>query len=127
MESVFVERGQASVELLAAIPLIAVVGMFGWQLAVAGHTFWKTREAARIAARAVYVAEERGDAAAGKRKGRAVTAALLGSSPARSRRLSVSEEGVVTVSARVPLIKPFRAALGPDAGPRVHARSKLAP
>lgn len=127
METVFVERGQASVELLAAIPLIAVVGMLGWQLVLAGHTFWKTREAARVGARLIYVAEQRGEGASGRLHARAVSAELLAASPKRSRRVTVSEAHVVTVSARVPLIDPLRAALGEDAGPRVHASSRFAP
>ncbi len=126
METVFVERGQASVELLAAIPLIAVVGMLGWQLVVAGHTVWKAREAARVGARAVYVAAERGDPPAGRRRADVLASALLASSPARSRTVDVAKNGTVTVAARVPLVAPLRAALG-DRGPRVRARSRFAP
>lgn len=126
METVFVERGQASVELLAVIPLVAAVAMLGWQLVVAGHTFWKAREASRVAARSVYVAGERADDEAGRRRAGEVTAALLASSPKSSRKVLIAENGEVTVSVRVPLVAPFRAALG-DRGPRVSARSRFAP
>ena len=46
------ERGQASVELVAAIPLVLAVAAIAWQLALAGHTAWLTAHAARAGARA---------------------------------------------------------------------------
>lgn len=121
------DLGQASVELLATLPLVVIVALAGWQLVVAGHTFWKIEEAARSAARVHYAAEQRGESAAGLRRGRAIASALLASSPARSRRLSVDNEGVVTVRARVPLVEPFRSVLGPARGPVVRARSRMRP
>jgi hypothetical protein len=44
--------GQASVEMVAALPFVLLVGLVAWQLALAGHTAWLTANAARVAARA---------------------------------------------------------------------------
>jgi hypothetical protein len=46
------ERGQASIELVAMLPVVLLVGAVVWQLALAGHTAWLTAHAARAAARA---------------------------------------------------------------------------
>jgi hypothetical protein len=46
------ERGQASVELVALLPLVAVVAGALWQGAVAGQAIWLSGSAARAAARA---------------------------------------------------------------------------
>jgi hypothetical protein len=46
------QSGQASVELVAMVPMILLVGAVAWQLALAGHTAWLTAHAARAAARA---------------------------------------------------------------------------
>jgi len=49
------EDGQASVELVAAIPLVLVVTLMVAQLAVAGYALWSAGTAARAGARAGYV------------------------------------------------------------------------
>ncbi|HEX2087498.1 MAG TPA: hypothetical protein VHF89_17575 [Solirubrobacteraceae bacterium] len=59
------DAGQATVELVALLPLIAVVALGAWQVAVAGHSIWAAGAAARAAARAEAV---RGDAAAAARR-----------------------------------------------------------
>ena len=46
------ERGQASVELVALLPLLAVVAGLLWQAVVAGQAVWLAGSAARAAARA---------------------------------------------------------------------------
>jgi hypothetical protein len=46
------QAGQASVELVATMPVVLLVGAVAWQLALAGHTAWLTAHAARAAARA---------------------------------------------------------------------------
>jgi pilus assembly protein CpaE len=46
------QAGQASVELVAMLPVVLLVGALAWQLALAGHTAWLTAHAARSAARA---------------------------------------------------------------------------
>jgi hypothetical protein len=49
------ERGQASVELIAAIPALALVTLLVAQLALAGYALWSAGIAARAGARAAYV------------------------------------------------------------------------
>lgn len=46
------ERGQATVELVALLPLLAVVAGSMWQATVAGQAVWLAGSAARAAARA---------------------------------------------------------------------------
>lgn len=46
------ERGQATVELVAVLPLVALLGLLAWQAVVAGHVAWRSGSAARAAARA---------------------------------------------------------------------------
>jgi hypothetical protein len=52
------ERGQATVELVALLPVLALVGMLLWQAVVAGQAMWLAGAAARAAARAVAVGAE---------------------------------------------------------------------
>ena len=49
------ERGQASVELVALLPLVGVAIVLLWQAVLAGATVWLGGGAARAAARAVAV------------------------------------------------------------------------
>lgn len=58
------EGGQASVELVALLPLIVLVGALLWQAVVAGQALWLSGAAARAAARATAVG---GDAEAAAR------------------------------------------------------------
>jgi hypothetical protein len=102
------EVGQASVELVAALPAILACGLICWQLALAGHALWAGANAARIGARA---------AAVGADPERAVRSAL----PARLERgLQVDAPGgsKVRVRLRVPT------AIGGQ-GPRVTASAAL--
>src|ERR671932_1159100 len=46
------ERGQATVEYVALLPLLVLVGFAAWQAAVAGQAIWLAGSAARAAARA---------------------------------------------------------------------------
>ena len=57
------ERAQASVELLAAVPFVLLVGALCWQLPLTGHAAWMTAHAARVAARADVVGSDVGAAA----------------------------------------------------------------
>jgi hypothetical protein len=57
------QAGQASVELVAMVPVVLLVGAVAWQLALAGHTAWLTAHAARAAARADAVGERPAEAA----------------------------------------------------------------
>jgi hypothetical protein len=49
------EQGQSSVELVAALPFVLLVGALVWQCALAGHTAWLAARAARARARAEVV------------------------------------------------------------------------
>jgi hypothetical protein len=46
------ERGQASAELVALLPVLVLVLAGAWQLVLAGDALWHARVAARAAARA---------------------------------------------------------------------------
>ncbi len=52
------DRGQASVELLGALPALLIVLAMAWQLVLAGHTAWQTANAAKVAARAQAVGKD---------------------------------------------------------------------
>jgi hypothetical protein len=52
------QAGQASVEFVAALPLMLLVGLVAWQLALTGHTAWLCSNAARVAARAQAVGRD---------------------------------------------------------------------
>jgi hypothetical protein len=87
------ERGQGSVELVAALPFVLLLGAVVWQCALAGHTAWLAAHAARAGARAELVD---GDVRA------AVRSVLPGS---LERGLRVERDGgVVRVRVRVPLL-----------------------
>ena len=49
------EDGQASVETVALLPLVVLVGALLWQAVVAGQALWLSGAAARAAARAAAV------------------------------------------------------------------------
>jgi hypothetical protein len=59
------QSGQASVELVAAIPVLLLVTLAVAQLAIAGYALWSAGAAARAGARARYVG---GDARAAARR-----------------------------------------------------------
>jgi hypothetical protein len=88
------EQGQASVEFVALLPVLAIVGALVWQVVVAGQALWLTGAAARAAARAAAVG---GD----------VRAAARGALPPRLERgLAVTHgaHGEVRVAVRVPSV-----------------------
>jgi hypothetical protein len=102
------ERGQASIELMAAIPVVLLVGAVAWQLALLGHAAWLSAHAARAAARA--------DAVGGS-PGRAARSVLPRS---LERGLRVERSGRrVRVRVRVPLLMRRRS------GVSLSARSSL--
>jgi hypothetical protein len=88
------QSGQASIELVAMVPLVLLVGAVAWQLALAGQTAWLTANAARVAARADLV-------------GRGTTEAARSALP-RSLEDGLEVErlrgGGVRVSVKVPLL-----------------------
>ncbi|MFN8161079.1 MAG: hypothetical protein U0R52_08595 [Solirubrobacterales bacterium] len=93
------ESGQASVELIGAIPALLVGAAIVVQLALAGHALWSAGLAARAGARA---------AAVGRDPGRAARRAL----PAPLREgARITGGDPVAVAVRVPWVLPGPAGL----------------
>jgi hypothetical protein len=88
------ESGQASVELVALLPIVAVIGFVLWQAVVAGQAAWLAGSSARAAARASAVG---GDA-------RAAAAAVLPGTLRRGLRVDRPSTGTVRVRVRVPSV-----------------------
>jgi hypothetical protein len=92
------QRGQAAVELVALLPLVALVAAALLQAALAGHAMWAAAQAARAGARA---------AAVGADPRTAVRAAL----PARLAhgvRVRRGSTGEVRVAVRIPSVAGLR-------------------
>ena len=104
------QRGQAAVELVAVLPLVAALFAGLWQLAVAGHTAWAAARAAEAAARAEALGHDARDAARGK----------LPSALERGLRVRRESSGRVSVIVRVP------STFGLHVG-SVSARARFAP
>ena len=85
------ERGQATVELVAAIPALVLACAIAWELVLAGHAAWVAAHAARAGARAVAVGRDGGAAAR---------------SVARDAAVSSLGGGRVRVRVPVPLLVP---------------------
>jgi hypothetical protein len=88
------ESGQATVELIALLPVLALVGLLLWQAVVAGQAVWLAGAAARSAARAAAIGADPGPAAR-----RALTPALE-----RGLRVRVRDGGEVRVVVAVPAV-----------------------
>jgi hypothetical protein len=90
------EHGQASVELVAALPFVLLVGAVAWQLALAGHAAWLSANAARVAARADTVG----------RDVRSAARSALPRSYERGMEVQRLRGGGVRVSVRLPAVLP---------------------
>src|SRR5947207_1994058 len=88
------QRGQASVELVALLPLLVAVVAVAWQAALAGQAVWLSGAAARAAARARAVG---GDEAAAAR-------ASLPPGLGRLVRVRHAGDGGVELALGVPLV-----------------------
>ena len=88
------QRGQATVEFVAVLPLVAVIGFAVWQAAVAGQAMWLAGAAARAAARAEAIGAEPEPAA------RRVLPPRLED----GLRVRASEGGGVSVTLRIPSV-----------------------
>ena len=82
------DRGQATVELVALLPLLVVLAAGVWQVALAGHAMWSAAGAARAASRA--------DEVGGDVRGAAVR--VLPRSLASGARVRERDGGTVAVS-----------------------------
>ena len=88
------DSGQASVEMVAVLPLVLLVGAVCWQFVLAGHAAWLSAHAARAGARADAVGADAGAAARS-----ALPAALE-----RGLKVERLSEGGVRVEVQVPLL-----------------------
>lgn len=88
------EQGQASVELVAVLPVLALVAALVWQAVVTGQAIWLSGAAARAAARAEAVG---GDAAAAAR-------GVLPVRLERGLRVRANGTDAVVVRVRVPSV-----------------------
>jgi hypothetical protein len=86
------EEGQATVELVALLPVLAVLLAGAWQAVLAGHAVWAATAAARAAARAHAVGAD----------ARAAARAHLPASLEPGLRVRALDGGEVRVSVRVP-------------------------
>jgi hypothetical protein len=86
--------GQASVELVAVLPLVLLTGLVAWQLLLAGHSLWLCAAAARAAARADTVG----------RSAEGAARSALPESLERSLSVRRVRGGGVRVSVRVPAV-----------------------
>ena len=86
------QSGQAAVELVAVLPVLAALMAGVWQAALVGHASWSAAAAARAAARAEALGLD------ARRAARAHLPAPL----ERGLRVRASEGGAVIVTVRVP-------------------------
>jgi hypothetical protein len=105
------QRGQATVELVALLPVLAAVLAGLWQAVLAGQAVWAVTAAARAAARAHAVGADAGGAA------RAHLPATL----ERGLRVRTGSGGEVRVSVRIPALPGL-----PSPG-RAHAGARFEP
>jgi len=102
------ERGQATVELVALLPVLAVLGFGVWQAAVAGQAIWLAGAAARAAARAAALGDD-------------PLPAARGTLPPRLEdglRVRERDDGGVTVTLRIPSVVGGGSLAGTSAGAR---------
>jgi TadE-like protein len=88
------ERGQATVEFVALMPLLVLLGFVLWQAAVAGQAVWLAGSAARAAARAEALGDDPAPAA------RDVLPPRLED----GLRVAKRDHGGVTVTLRIPSV-----------------------
>jgi type IV secretory pathway TrbD component len=86
------QRGQATVEVVALLPVIVVLLAAAWQAALAGHAFWAATTAARAAARAHAVGAD----------ARAAARSRLPGALERGLRVEAGSDGEVEVRVRIP-------------------------
>ena len=105
--------GQASVELVAVLPLLVVVLAGAWQAVQAGHAAWAATAAARAAARA---------SAVGSDPARAARTHLSGSLE-RGLRVTAGSDGDVEVRVRIPSLPGLPSPGHASAGARFEPQS----
>ncbi len=103
------DDGQATVELVALLPLVGLLAALLWQALLAGATVWLSGGAARAAARAVAVGTDPADAARG----------VLPARLERGLQVRRKDDGAIEVVLRVP------AALGRGTVAAVSAQARF--
>lgn len=88
------EAGQASVELVALLPLVVLVAAMLWQAVVVGQALWLSGTAARAAARAEAIGAD------AEASARATLPERLG----RATSVEADRDGAVRVGIGVPLV-----------------------
>jgi len=96
--------------MVATLPLVLLVGLVVWQLAIAGHAAWACANAARVAARAAAVDKD-AEKAARSALPRRLESGL---------RVREGDDGAIDVRVRVPLVVRAWGSLA-----TVHARAGL--
>jgi len=104
-------RGQASVELVTLLPLLAAVCALAWQAVVAGQAIWLAGSAARAAARAQAIG---GNPTAAARS-------VLPAGLARGASASSSGDGAIA------LVLPIPSVVGHARLATIHAQARFAP
>jgi hypothetical protein len=107
------ERGQATVELVALLPVLAALLAALWQAALAGHAVWAVTTAARAAARADAIG---GDA-------RHAARSHLPASLERGLLVTTGSAGEVRVSVRIPALPGLPSPGRANAGARFEPQS----
>jgi hypothetical protein len=111
MPSARAQAGQATVELVALLPMLAVVGFALWQAVVAGQATWLAGAAARAAARAEALGADPASAARG----------VLPPRLEGGLRVEPADDGEVRVTLRIPAV------VGRGAVASTSARARFAP
>jgi TadE-like protein len=107
------EAGQATVEVVALLPVLAVLLAGAWQAALAGHAFWAVTSAARAAARAHAVGDD---------PSRVARARLPGSLE-RGLHVETRSGGEVEVTVRIPSLPGLPSPGHANAGARFEPQS----
>ena len=123
MPPIRAQAGQATVEVVALLPVLVLVALLLWQAAVAGQAIWLSASAARAAARADAVGGDPVSAAratlpARLERGLSVRAANADGDPEGDRD---GEGGGVAVTLRIPAV------LSDGAVASTTARARFAP
>ncbi len=100
-ETAWRQRGQASVELVALLPLVVLLGAVVVQVGLAAHAWGAARDAARAGARAHMVGAPARDAA------RRVLGASLGRDATVTVRRRPDGSERIDVKVRVPMLLPW--------------------
>ncbi len=122
MPPIRAQRGQATVEVVALLPMLVLVALLLWQAAVAGQAIWLSASAARAAARADAVGADPVSAARATLPARLERGLRVRSAGDGDRRVAGRDgEDGVAVTLRIPAV------LSDGAVASTTARARFAP